>query len=77
MVSLRSVVGEESLVVVMRGGDIFSIKPEDLDPQARSKRFILHVDILINSSLSLRLLALLKMEYKRLHGVQMIRCSSL
>jgi elongator complex protein 1 len=33
VVSLRSVVGEESLVVVMRGGDILSMKPEDPDPQ--------------------------------------------
>jgi hypothetical protein len=36
VVSLRSVVGEESLVVVMRGGDISSMKPEDPDPQART-----------------------------------------
>lgn len=77
VVSLRSVVGEESLVVVMRGGDILSMKPEDPDPQARSRRFISHVDILINSSFSLRLLAPLKMEYKQLHGAQMIRFSSL
>jgi elongator complex protein 1 len=75
VVSLKSVVGEESLVVVMRGGDISSMKLGDPDPQACT--LISHVDMLIHSSLSLKPLALSKMEYRRPHGVQMIRFSSL
>jgi hypothetical protein len=81
VVSLRSVVSEESLVVIMRGGDVSSMKLGDPDVQASSRRLICtrisHVDESITSSLSLRLLAPLKMGYRRLHGVQMIRCSSL
>ena len=77
VVSLRSVVGEESLVVVTRGGDISSMKLGDPDQQARSRRHVyIHIKF-IDSSLSSILLAPLKMGYKRLHGVQMIRCSSL
>ena len=34
--SFRSVAGEESLVIVTRGGDISSMKLGDPDPQARS-----------------------------------------
>ena len=80
MVSLRSVISEESLVVITRGGDISSMKLGDSDLQASSRRFmythISHVDELITSSLSSRLLVPLKMGYKRLHGVQTIRYSS-
>lgn len=80
VVSLRSVVSEESLVVIMRGGDISSMKLGDPDLQASqdaSYTRISHIDELISSSLSSRLLAPLKMGYKRPHGLQMIRCSSL
>jgi elongator complex protein 1 len=42
VLSLRSVVGEESLVIIMRGGDISSMKLEDPDPQARLSRPHVH-----------------------------------
>ena len=34
--SFRAVAGEESLVIITRGGDISSMKLGELDPQARS-----------------------------------------
>ena len=42
VLSLRSVVGEESLVIIMRGGDISSMKLEDSDQQARLSRPYVH-----------------------------------
>jgi len=75
--SLRSVAGEESLVVITRGGDISSMKLGNPDPQARSRCLLIpQIDILIKSSSSSRLLARLRMACKQLHGVRMIRCSS-
>lgn len=47
------------------------------DPQARSRcLLILQIDILIKYRSSSRPSAPLRMGYKQLHGVQMIRCSS-
>jgi hypothetical protein len=49
--SLRSVPGEESLVMIMRGGDIASMKLEEPVPQVRSRclsLLALHFDTLIH-----------------------------